>query len=372
MMRHVVGAAMLLAAFVTRGPCEEGSGIPDAKTIARWTEQLNADRYEVRESATQELIKAGAAAIQPVCHAVQSGSWEVTTRGVFVLQELSLARDIATEQAALAALERLSATRGTQPARRAAEALSKLDHLRRKRAVDIFTRLGATFNPEHLERDMVAVPLCTLEIGPEWHGDESDLRRLKWLSDVQQVTFVGEKVRDSWLAHLRGMENLVVLKVKQAAVSDAAFADLKEVETLSAVKLLYLPIGDKTAEYLSQCPRLKRAKLIGSKIGPAGEQKLAAAIGADNVDCRRGAFLGITPSAPGQSWFITSVSENSAAEQAGLIPGDVIIAYGDQPVTDFETLTKLISQNNVGDTVTIQIQRDGKTLQKLIKFGAWD
>jgi hypothetical protein len=367
----VVVAGLLLILAAAARAAETSRTVSD-QAIAAWTAQLNGDTYEIRDAATRELIKAGLAAVAPVCQAIQNGHWEVVTRGTYVLQELSLARELETEQAALAALERISAATGTAQARRAAEALSKLDHLRRQRAVEIFTRLGATINAEHQEKDMVAAPICALEIGPEWRGEETDLRRLKWLSDVQQVTFSGERVRDSWVHQLRGMENLLILKIKRAPITDAAFEGLKDIPSLSGVKLLYLPIGDPAAAHLSQCPRLKRLKLIGTNVSPVGQRQLAAAFGAESVDCRRGAFLGITPSVPGESWYITAVSEQSAAEQAGLIPGDVIVKYGDQRVPDFEALTRLISQNNVGDTVQIEVLRDGKVLPKTITFGEWE
>lgn len=372
MARQVMSALGLVFGLVTAGWAEEADPAGEAGTVSAWTKQLNADAYDLRDAATQELIRRGAAAVGPVAAAVRSGGWETTTRGIYVLQELSLSRDMATEQAALSALEDLAARRDTPQSRRAAESLTKLVHLRRQRAEQTFTQLGAVLDRNHVESDVYQGYLYQLEIGPEWRGEETDLRRLKWLNDVEQVTLVGPQVSDAWLPHLRGMEKLLVLKIKRAGITDAGLAELKDFAALRCVKLLYLPIGDQAAGYLAECRQLMRLKIIGTDVTPMAHRALSEIFGVDNVDCRRGAFLGIKPSSAGESWMINAVTENSAAAQAGLLPGDVIIRYGDHRVPDFETLTRLIAQNNVGDTIRIQILRNGKTFEKDVTFGEWE
>jgi hypothetical protein len=333
---------------------------------------LDADEYLTRETATRQLIAAGRDAVAPVLQVMQSGSWEVTTRGIFILQELSLARDEATEQTALTALEQIANSRQTPLSRRAGEALAKLDSLRRQRAETIFTELGALIAEDHQERDLYPGALRTIEIGPPWRGELADLRRLRWLSDIQQVTLVGPQVTDAWIANLRGMENLFLLKIKRAQLTDQAMAYLQEMPSLRCVKLLYLPIGDDGARQLKEARQIVRLKICGTRIGPAGESLLAETFGPDNVDCRRGAFLGIAPNTPGTNWFINSVTENSAAAAAGLQPGDVIVKFGDQPVPDFESLTRLIARNDAGDTVSVEVLRDGRTFVREVTFGEWE
>ena len=66
------------------------------------------------------------------------------------------------------------------------------------------------------------------------------------------------------------------------------------------------------------------------------------------------------------------MTEDSAAASAGLQPGDVIVKYEGHPVRDFPSLVRLISQNNPGDTVTVQILRDSDTLLKQVTFGEWE
>jgi hypothetical protein len=346
---------------------------PRAGRVQERIRQLDAAEYAEREAATQALIQAGNAAVKPLQRALADGSWEVTTRGIYILQELALSTDFATEQAALGALEELS-NRTAPASGRASEVLSKLDHLRQQRALDLFTQLGARYNPEHEERDLLEGPVAALEIGRDWRGKDTDLRRLKWLRDIEQVTFEGEHVTDGWLEHLRDLESLYVLKVKGAQLTDAASVTLSELDNLRFLKLLYVPIGDESVEHLVKCQDLWRLKVYGTEISAQGAQQLIANLGVQRVDYRRGAFLGVSPANndTGPTWFIGSIIENSAAEAAGLRAGDVVTRYGGHEVTDFESLTKLISQNNVGDHVEIEILREGKRIVRVVEFGEWD
>ncbi len=59
---------------------------------------------------------------------------------------------------------------------------------------------------------------------------------------------------------------------------------------------------------------------------------------------------------------VTQVEENSAAEQAGIRAGDVIIAVDGQPVTGSSSLRNLIGLTRVGKKVEVTLLRDGRTM----------
>jgi hypothetical protein len=368
----LLATAGLLSLATVSAVEQEGRGVAPEQ-IKSWIEQLDAREYAKREEATRALVAAGRAAVRPLQTALQQGSWETTTRGIFVLQELALAADAETEEAAFKALEQISSD-AAPGSRRASEVLSKLIHLRQQRALEVLTQLGARFDPLHEERDLLEGPIRLIEFGSTWRGQETDLRRLRWLRDIEQVTFLGRQVSDQWLQHLRGMERLLVLKIKDAQLTDAASATLPQLTTVRKIKLLYVPLGDRSVPHLKACRQLTTLKLYGTRVTMDGANALASELGDRVVDYRRGAFLGVSPANNdfGPHWCIGSVIENSAAEKAGLKPGDVITKYDNQLVTDFEMLMKMIGQNNVSDHVEIEIVRDGETLVKEIQFGAWD
>ncbi len=67
---------------------------------------------------------------------------------------------------------------------------------------------------------------------------------------------------------------------------------------------------------------------------------------------------------------ITSIRPDSPAERAGLREGDVITAIDDTPVRDFITLKNLILEREPGDEISVDLLRDGKTLQLSVTVGS--
>lgn len=57
---------------------------------------------------------------------------------------------------------------------------------------------------------------------------------------------------------------------------------------------------------------------------------------------------------------ITQVVENSAADKAGLKPGDIVTHINGKRVKDADTLRNTIGLLRVGESVKLQVQRDGK------------
>ena len=60
---------------------------------------------------------------------------------------------------------------------------------------------------------------------------------------------------------------------------------------------------------------------------------------------------------------VRSVMPGGPAARAGIQPGDVITAVGDQAVRDPAQLTQLVERNGVGRPMVVRIRRSGQTLQ---------
>ena len=58
--------------------------------------------------------------------------------------------------------------------------------------------------------------------------------------------------------------------------------------------------------------------------------------------------------------LVLSIVENSAAEEAGLREGDVIVAVDGTPMRRVEDLLAILRQRTPGDRITVTINRDGK------------
>ncbi len=66
---------------------------------------------------------------------------------------------------------------------------------------------------------------------------------------------------------------------------------------------------------------------------------------------------------------VMDVLASSAAERAGLKPGDQILSYAGQRVFDSGELNSLTRQGTPGETVTVEVQRDGQTVQLSVPRG---
>jgi len=71
-------------------------------------------------------------------------------------------------------------------------------------------------------------------------------------------------------------------------------------------------------------------------------------------------FLGVEE---GTGVLITSVNENSPAEQAGLQAGDVIVRIGDTPVRNSRDLMAALQENDDSDVLRVVVIRKGERLE---------
>ncbi|MDA1055570.1 MAG: PDZ domain-containing protein [Planctomycetota bacterium] len=345
---------------------------PTPEQIERWVQELGAERFTKRDAATTSLIETGAAAIEPLMAGIAQHGLEVTTRGIYVLQQLAVAGDEATETSARSSLEKIAAARVTAAALHARDALDKLDTLRQQHALDELQRLGALVDRNREELSSLLGPLFAIEINSNWRGKAGDLKWLEFLQDVQQVSFVGPQVEDDWLAHIASMPSVQLVKIKRANITGAGLAPLKTLEQLKFIRLMYMDIGDDAVIHLARCQRAARMDLYGTKLTRDGEAQLRQAVAA-KIDRRRGAFLGISPlPIDNVAWEVDRVTTGTAADKAGIRPGDVFVTYDTKKVGDFTSLTALIAEHDAGHIVDVTLRRNGEIIERRIQLGEWD
>ncbi len=348
------------ALLAAQPPAPVVGGPPSNQQIAGWIAQLDADQFLEREAATEQLVLAGPVVIQPLLDSIQPAqSMEARVRGVFVLKQLALADDEPTREAAGLALERIVAMQLGTPSQKAAQTLDALSLLRQRRALDEMIRLGALTIPERTQQIEY---VYGLEIGDGWRGTDQDLRRLRWLPNLRQVVLTGDKVRDSWFEHVSQLVELNTLTVNRAPITAAAAGHLAPLQALKLLELKYVPIGDEAVNDLAKLAAMDTMKLYGTEISPAGGERLRLALPLARIDLRAGAFLGISGDHHTLGCLISTVRPNTAASQAGLNPGDIIVTYQGERVGDFDALTALISKNRPGDKVAIQYVRNADSL----------
>jgi hypothetical protein len=376
----VLAAALAMAASVRpvladepSKPAVPESKAPSLKDITQWVKDLDADRFLIRESATENLIESAYDAVAPLLEALPGSSLEVTTRGIYVLRELALSGDASTEEAAERALGELAAPRGTSVSRRAATTLAMLGEIRQTRVLGELEQLGAGITTETTQVGLqFEQDVNSIEIGENWKGTQQNLRRLKWLGNVQKITLIGPQITDDTLKHVQHMSSLKVVIIKRAGITDAAMASLKDLKNLRQLDVMYSRIGDESVDDLKVHTSASLLKLYGTDVTKQGADRLQEALATTKVDFRRGAFLGVGCQTHPLGCAIAIVHPNSAAARAGLMPGDIIVKYGDKEVPDFETLTGMIGGNRPGDTISLEIQHGDESSVKKITLGEWE
>jgi S1-C subfamily serine protease len=80
--------------------------------------------------------------------------------------------------------------------------------------------------------------------------------------------------------------------------------------------------------------------------------------------------LGVMPDYlfDGEGMKIDGVSKDRPAEKAGILKGDIVIKLGDYNVPDMMSYMRALSKFQSGESTSILIQREGKTIKKEITF----
>jgi hypothetical protein len=357
----VVAAAMGVAPAAISNPCAlrvAAEEPPTPEQLDRWVADLNADQFLIREAAVRKLIAAGEPAVTRLKDAIPKGSLEMVLRGVHVLRELALSEELDAESSAVSALEQLAAPRLTAAAQRAQGALAGMAEIRQARATEELQRLGARIGSSQVMLGFqVMEAVSEIDIGERFTGTERDLRRLRWLAGVTRVKFTGPRVTDSWMESLTFMPHVTSLQLKKTSVTAEGLKVLSGLERLQAVNLMYMPLDDAAVPKLAARGSLVSVKLYGTKITREGEAELKTQLPAAKIDYRQGGFLGVNCQPHTIGCEVVLVQSKSAAEQAELVAGDVIVKYAEHRVESFDTLTVFISDNRPGDKVDLLVCR---------------
>ena len=81
------------------------------------------------------------------------------------------------------------------------------------------------------------------------------------------------------------------------------------------------------------------------------------------------AFFGVTGDPNAADVRITRVTAGSAAEAAGVKPGDVIVKFGNRQLRTFTELTRAVQKKKPGDKVKLEIRRGEETVELAVVLG---
>jgi serine protease Do len=70
--------------------------------------------------------------------------------------------------------------------------------------------------------------------------------------------------------------------------------------------------------------------------------------------------------------LIAQVVSGSPAEKAGIEPGDIILEFDGQVVSDSKDLPRIVASTPVGKMVSVKLSREGKAMDRMLKVGEMD
>ncbi len=68
---------------------------------------------------------------------------------------------------------------------------------------------------------------------------------------------------------------------------------------------------------------------------------------------------------------ILGIARNAPAAQGGLRLGDVIVSMNGQPVTDADTVQRVVESTAVGEAIAVSVKRGGQTVELAVRPGAY-
>ncbi len=322
--------ALLLMASVTPARAIEATSPATATTdgsqpavadppIAKLIDELNSNRYLVREQASQALLAAGSAALDPLLEAANGDQPEPADRAVWVLKKLGESKDRAI---ALAALDRLVQVK-KRPAvvRDAALARARMYETACQEAL---AKLGARMIVvDSVVAEHGPIRLVTIELTDDWHGGLNDLACLAELRDHRFFKMEGQKVGDAEIKLFENMDELVLLQIWKTQVTPAAVDAIKANQPQATVYV------------------------------------------------RNRALLGIGGATHEKGVLVTDARANMGAAAGGILAGDVVTSLDGEPVKDFDRLTARIAQYQPGDKIKVSLLRGDEKLTKTVTLSDW-
>jgi hypothetical protein len=299
--------------------------------IKAWIAALNSDQFAVRQQAVSNLVGAGPRAIPAIELAAKGGSLEVSYRSVYVLREMALSLDEKTTLQAEQALERLS-----EPGKKenpghlvkefAGPAIKALTQQKHDRAVKLIKESGGRFDS--------GVYGKRLDLHKYWHGDDDVLKSLRHITDLAEIY------------------------IQSPAITDRGLAHLAKVKALQRVTIDYSPdrkISAKAAATLDKS--LANGRVLFFQGGFLGVRH-------DDIFIQDGSGTGRRGSR------VVEVVSGSAAANAGMKAGDLILEIDKKKVGSSDDLLRAVAVRKPGDIVEIRVRRAGSDRVLKAKLGA--
>lgn len=184
------------------------------------------------------------------------------------------------------------------------------------------------------------------------------------------LMLAGDNASDETMKRIEGLARLQTLRITNGKVTSAGLAHAAKLPALHTLWIENTPLADRDVEQLVALESVSNYVLHGTDISGMGLQRMESLLEKAkreaSIDYHRGGLFGVSGSPLLERCTISMVVPESAAASAEIQPGDVIVKFDGQTITNFQTLQAVVAQTPPGEPLEVQIERDGKTIKKKV------
>jgi hypothetical protein len=359
----VVGAMLFVIALVTNQSGSDGrlsAEEPPANSVEYWVSQLGHEHYLRRETASKKLVAAGPDAIPLLADAVRGGDLEVVERATKAIVEISIGRAPRDDGGAYERLNTLASQSVGRSASIARGAVQEIRTNRHSQARQALAAAGIAVGMKEFVIGAISQPKMLVQVDDAWNGDREALQWLAWLSGVDTARVSGRAVTPEVMEFIAQVPGLRSLAIVEGQIADEVLEPLTRMDRIENLDLRYVQLTDRQGDLIAAIPLRVSLNLMGTGISPEKVQSMRQALPGLQIDHRKGGFLGVTCIDNTDACEIHTIVENGAAEEAGLIKGDVIVQIGEAKVQHFKDLQDAINEQLPGDEIDVLYRRGDK------------
>ncbi len=331
---------------------------------------LDSPEFRARELAFWRMQQYPAAAIELIARSTPNASVNSASQQIALLDQFLMHSDSAIKSAAYDTLKSFSLTGTTSLASMAASSVKVIEDALERQAFEILSHAGA--NVGYLDiningsKRITQAELFGVEIKPGMYtGSRESLTWIRYLKSANIVSLEGEFASAEMLALVAQMPKVKKVLLRgtfirqghyETQLKPEDFLILKELPEIEHFEIKYMSIDDSFVPALCQLPITQSMRLFGTGISEQGKNEIAKHLDGLEIYRGNGGFLGIGSEVFGPV-RVTSIQQNSAAENAGFELGDIITEIQGVPIKNFAALRATIGNFAPNEMLLIKLNR---------------
>ncbi|MFK7769649.1 MAG: PDZ domain-containing protein [Mariniblastus sp.] len=209
-----------------------------------------------------------------------------------------------------------------------------------------------------------------------------DLPTLNSGTQIKEITFSEQQVPSELIESFRTATSVQSLNLDRCDFESETVLAIKKLGSLRGLNFTRMLVKKEHFESLAKLNRLSFVTMYRCRFSAPHYEALVAQRPTLQVEFSGQALLGVHGRSDvglGSSNFqettgsiITQVVAGSAADAAGMKPGDIIQKVDDTKISNFDDLRLRIAEHQAGDRLTFQVQRGEKLVALKVKLAMAD